>query len=140
MFNPSGGLLYQKDNKPIVKVSITAVESGNYQLCVSNRHSTSTEISFEFLSGIGAKDYSDIAKESNLKPVEISLQKLEDMIKYLIQEMSTVMKQKETDLSINDSLSSKIIVFSIITLIAMVVVGIIETLYIQKYLYNRKII
>lgn len=119
---------------------MTAVDSGNYQLCVSNKNSNTAEINFEFLSGIGAKDYSDIAKESNLKPVELSLQKLEDMIKYLIQEMSTVMKQDETDLSINDTLSSKIIIFSIVTLIAMIVVGVIETLYIQKYLYNRKII
>lgn len=98
------------------------------------------KISFEFLTGVNAKDYSDIAKKSNLKPIELNLQKLEDMISYLIKELSTVMSSEERALALNDALSNKIILFSMLTLISMVAVGFIETFYIQRYLKNRKII
>ena len=38
----------------------------------------------EFLSGIQAQDYTDIFKESHLKPVETSFIKVEDTINLLI--------------------------------------------------------
>jgi hypothetical protein len=99
-----------------------------------------SKINFEFLSGVAAKDYSDIAKKSNLKPIELNLQKLEDMISYLIHELSSVMAHEETTLALNDALSNKIILFSMLTLISMIFVGFVETIYIQKYLQKRKII
>jgi hypothetical protein len=97
-------------------------------------------INFKFLSGVSAKDYSEIAKKSNLKPIELNLQKLNDMISYLIHELSSIMAHEETTLAANDSLSNKIILFSMLTLIAMITIGLIETIYIKKYLQNRKII
>lgn len=97
-------------------------------------------VDFEFLTGVSAKDYSDIAKKSNLKPIELNLKKLEDMISYLIHEFSSVMAHEEKTLALNDALSNKIILFSMITLISMIVVGLMETIYIKKYLQNRKLI
>jgi len=92
------------------------------------------------LSGVAAKDYSDIAKKSNLKPIELNLKKLEDMISYLIHELSSIMAHEEKTLALNDALSNKIILFSMLTLVSMIVIGLVETFYIQKYLQNRKII
>jgi hypothetical protein len=97
-------------------------------------------INFEFLSGIAAKDYSDIAKKSNLKPIELNLQKLEDMISYLLKEFAGMMVNEENSLAINDALSNKIIVFSMITLVSMIFIGLIETIFIQRYLQKRKLI
>jgi|LauGreDrversion4_2_1035121.scaffolds.fasta_scaffold205839_2 hypothetical protein len=97
-------------------------------------------VNFEFLTGVAAKDYSDIAKKSNLKPIELNLKKLEDMLSYLIHDISTILVHEEHTLALNDSLSNKIILFSMITLISMISIGLIETFYIRKYLQNRKII
>lgn len=123
-----------------MKISFTASDVGNHQLCIDNETTSETRINFEFLSGVEAKDYSEIAKKSNLKPVELNLKKLEDTITFLLKELSGVMMFEETTLAINDALSNKIIVFSMITLISMVVVGFFETLYIKKYLQKRKLI
>ena len=98
------------------------------------------QIQFEFLTGIAAKDYSEIAKKSNLKPIELNLQKLEDMTSYLIHELSSVMAHEENTLALNDALSNKIILFSMLTLVSMIAIGLIETVYIQKYLQRRKIL
>lgn len=113
---------------------------GNYQLCIENNEYKDVKIAFEFRTGIDAKDYSEIAKKSNLKPVELNLQKLEDMISYLIHELSSIMAHEEHTLSVNDSLSNKIILFSMLTLVCMITIGLFETIYIRKYLQNRKII
>lgn len=109
-------------------------------MCIENLNHFEKKIDFEFLSGVSAKDYSDIAKKSNLKPIELNLQKLEDMVSYLIHELSTIMAHEESTLALNDALSNKIILFSMITLGAMIFIGVVETLYIQKYLKNRKLI
>ena len=62
------------------------------------------------------------------------------MISYLIHELSSIMAHEENTLAVNDALSNKIILFSMLTLVSMLIVGVVETLYIQKYLQNRKII
>ena len=107
---------------------------------MENNNNIELKIDFEFLSGVSAKDYSAIAKKSNLKPIELNLKKLEDMIGYLIKEFSKIISHEESTLAINDALSNKIIMFSMITLITMLLIGVIETIYIKNYLKRRKII
>ena len=98
------------------------------------------EIEFEFLSGIQAQDYTDIAKESNLKPVEASVKKVEDTINLLIKDLTSVTKEEDSTLAENDNINSNIISFSVITLGAMILIGAVETLYLKRYLHKRKII
>lgn len=140
LLGPKNQTLYKKENEYEVKVSLTAAQNGNHMLCITSRTQDPLDINFEFLSGVAAKDYSEIAKQSNLKPIELSLHKLEDMIEHLIKEIRSIMTHEEASLAVNDSLSGKIIFFSMITLLVMIVVGIFETAYIQKFLRNRKVI
>jgi hypothetical protein len=123
-----------------VKLGFTASDSGNHQLCIENHHIVETKYNFEFASGVSAKDYSDVAKKSSLKPIELNLKKLEDMVSYLIHELSSIMAHEESTLILSDALSNKIILFSMITLIAMIVIGLAETIFIRKALQKRKLI
>jgi hypothetical protein len=140
LFDPNGNTVYDRENSRNVKIGYTASEPGNHQICIDNNGNDNERLSFEFLSGVAARDYSEVAKKSNLKPIELNLQKLEDMVNYLIKELSALMAHEESSLAINDTLSNKIILFSMITLIAMVAVGLIETLYIRRFLQKRKLI
>lgn len=140
LHGPKNELLYKKGNEDEIKVSLTASQNGNHILCTKNDSSEKININMEFLSGIAARDYSEIAKQSNLKPVELTLQKMEDMIEHLINEVRTIVSHEEASLRVNDSLSGKIIFFSMVTLLVMIIAGVIETIYIQKFLRNKKII
>ena len=51
-----------------------------------------------------------------------------------------MVKEEDKNLKANDAISSKITMVSILTLIVMISVGVIETIYIKKYLQNRKLI
>ncbi len=59
---------------------------------------------------------------------------------YLIHELSFIMTHEENSLVLNDSLSNKIILFSMITLITMVLVGVFQTMYLHRFLENKKAI
>ena len=138
--DPKNKLIYSKQGENELKLSLTATESGNYQLCILNNEKKEIEIEFEFLSGIQAQDYTDIAKESNLKPVEASVKKVEDTINLLIKDLTSVTKEEDSTLAENDNINSNIISFSVITLGAMILIGAVETLYLKRYLHKRKII
>ena len=140
IFDPKNKMLYSKTGELEIKLSLTAAENGNHQVCITNNDRKEIQIDFEFLSGIQAQDYTDIAKESNLKPVEASVKKVEDTIQYLIKDLTLVAKEEDRTLTVNDNISSNIYKFSFITLFAIIVIGVVETMFLKRYLHKRKII
>ncbi len=62
------------------------------------------------------------------------------MLTYIIKEFSKIISHEESTLALNDALSNKIIMFSMITLITMILLGVVETVYIKNYLKKRKVI
>ena len=138
--DPKGKNLYNKKYQQDVRVSLTATESGNYEMCIKNNDRIEAKVQFEFLSGIMAQDASEIAKESSIQPAEAAIVRLKEMSKDLINDLNSVVKEEDKNLKANDAISSKITMVSILTLIVMISVGVIETIYIKKYLQNRKLI
>ena len=138
--DPQGKYLYTKKYQQDVRLSLTATESGNYEMCLKNNDRVDAKIRFEFLSGIAAMDASEIAKESSIQPAEAAIVRLKDMSQDLINDLNSVVKEEDQNLKANDAISSKITMVSVITLAVMIGVGVIETVYIQKYLQNRKLI
>ena len=138
--DPQGKYLYTKKYQQDVRLSLTATESGNYEMCLKNNDRVDAKIRFEFLSGIAAMDASEIAKESSIQPAEAAIVRLKDMSQDLINDLNSVVKEEDQNLKANAAISSKITMVSIITLGVMIAVGVIETVYIQKYLQNRKLI
>ena len=140
LIDPQNQILYKKQNELEVKVSFVATVTGNYEMCIKNNDRQDAKIRFEFLSGIAAMDASEIAKESSIQPAEAAIVRLKDMSQDLINDLNSVVKEEDKNLKANDAISSKITMVSIITLAVMIGVGVIETVYIQKYLQNRKLI
>ena len=62
------------------------------------------------------------------------------MTKSLIKEFNKVVKEEDKNLKVNNIISEKIPSVSVITITVMIIVGIIEFIYIKKYLQNRKLI
>ena len=137
--DPRGKNLYTK-NQLDVRVSLTATESGNHEMCIKNYDRSEGNVQFEFLSGIQAQDTSEIAKESSIQPAEAAIVRLKDMSRDLINDLSSVVKEEDKNLKANDAISSKITIVSLITILVMIAVGVVETIYIKKYLQNRKLI
>ena len=140
LHDPKGNIIYSKKNKLEIKVSLTASESGNYEMCVTNNDKKIVQIDYEILTGIQAQDYSQFAKESSIQPAEAAIIKLKNMGKSLIKDFNKVVKAEDKNLKVNDIISGKISMVSMITILVMVTVGLIEFCYIKKYLQRRKLI
>ena len=140
LYDPKRKSLYFKKYQQDVRVSLTATESGNYEMCIKNNDRTDAKVQFEFLSGLLAQDASEVAKESSIQPAETAIVRLKDMSKDLINDLNSVVKEEDNNLKANDAISSKITMVSALTILAMIAVGVIETIYIKKYLQNRKLI
>ena len=138
--DPKGKNLYTKKYQQDVRLSLTATESGNYEMCIKNNDKSEAKVQFEFLSGISAQDASEIAKESSIQPAEASISRLKDMSRDLINDLNSVVREEDKNLKANDAISSKITMASMITILVMIGVGVVETIYIKKYLQNRKLI
>ena len=137
---PNNNNLYSKSFQQNVRVSLTASESGNYEMCIQNYDKKEAKVLFEFLSGLNALDSSELAKESSIKPAEACIKRLDYLSKNLITDSSSASKEEEKNLKANDDISSKINLVSVITLVTMVAIGIFDTFYIKKYMQHRKLI
>ena len=82
--DPKGVTIYSKNSQTEIRASLTATESGNYEVCVKNNNKNIAFIEFELLTGIEAQDSSLIAKESSIQPAEAAILKLKEMSKDLI--------------------------------------------------------
>ena len=98
------------------------------------------EILFALKYGVGAKDYSSIARAKDLKPVDLALEKLSDRAKDMSHRISFSQSHENVFESFLDSISSKFMIFSSIVIVIMIFVGYMETLYLKNFMRRRKII
>lgn len=73
LVDDNGNTVFKKEDQENIKVAYTAKDSGNHQMCISNNSPVVQRVEFEFLTGVAAQDYSSIAKQSNLKPMELNV-------------------------------------------------------------------
>ena len=138
--DPQGVIIYTKTSQAEIRASLTAVESGNYEVCIQNNNKNGVMVDFELLTGVEAQDSSLIAKESSIQPAEAAILKLNDMSKELIKEFKNVVKEENKNLKENDIISGMISNVSCMTILIMVGVGLVEAFYVKKYLFARKVI
>ena len=118
----------------------TTYEGGVYEICITNLDKNKFEILFALKYGVGAKDYSSIARAKDLKPVDLALEKLSDRAKDMSHRISFSQSHEDMFEFLLDSISSKVMIFSSIVIIIMILVGYMETLYLKNFMRRRKII
>ena len=123
-----------------ILLPITTEKGGNYELCILNVDKNFANIKFSLKYGIGAKDYSSLARAKDLKPVDLALEKLNDRAKDLSRRISYSQSNEKNFENFLDDISSKIMVFSFGIISIMIIIGWIETLYLKNFMKKRKII
>ena len=101
----------------------TTYEGGVYEICITNIDTKSFEIDFSLKYGVGAKDYSSIARAKDMSHRISFSQSHENVFENFL-----------------DSISSKVMTFSSIVIVIMILVGYMETLYLKNFMRRRKII
>lgn len=71
--DPKENILYDADTNSL-KQPITISNGGYYESCILNKQRGDyAEISFSLKSGVEVKDYSEVAKSKDLKPIEVDV-------------------------------------------------------------------
>ena len=119
---------------------ITTEEGGNYDFCIMNMANNISIIHFSLKYGVGAKDYSSLARTKDLKPVDLALEKLNDKAKDLSKRISFSQLKDKNFENILDKISHKVMIFSFIIILIMIFVGFLEIIYLKNFMRKRKII
>ena len=91
-------------------------------------------------SGINANDYSSVAKSKDLEPIENALNKILKK-EYRLNHFNKISQENQNIFSrMYKSISNRIILYSVLLIIGMILIGIIEALYLKKFMERRKII
>ena len=139
LINPKKQIIEEKDGTDF-NYPFTTYEGGVYEICITNLDVKLANIQFSLKYGVGAKDYSSIARAKDLKPVDLALEKLSDRAKDMSHRISFSQSHENVFEKFLDSISSKVMLFSTIVICIMVVVGYMETLYLKNFMRRRKII
>ena len=119
---------------------ITTEKGGDFELCITNLDKINSTVTFSLKYGIGAKDYSSLARAKDLKPSDIIIEKLNDRAKDLSKRISFSQSNEKNFEKILDNISSKIMIFSFVIISIMIIIGWIEMKYLQNFMRRRKII
>ena len=136
---PNGHIIFYNKNFTNIH-SFTTNYNGYYNFCMKNENNMITEINVVIKSGVGVNDYSSIAKSKDLEPIDYELDKILKK-EYILNHFNTISQEKQNMFSLlYTSISTKIIFYSILMMVGMILIGIIETLYLKRFMEKRKII
>merc|ERR1712224_394351 len=111
------------------KFAFTALETVSHRICFRSTASVQRRIELIVKTGFGAKDYSNAAKTEHLKPMQVELRRLEDLVKEIHAEQ-LYMRQREEELrDTNESTNSRVKWFSIGTIFILSSLGLYQINY-----------
>ena len=133
-------LQLSKINDYSFKYPFTTYQQGYYEICIYNYDIKATYIYYNLKYGVAAKDYSSIARTKDLKPIDIEIEKLVEKISTLNNKSTFIRQMEKLTQTMLDSISNKLFNYGIMMIIVMIIIGVLETFYLKKFLQKRKII
>ena len=136
---PDGKILYHNINSTSI-FSLTTQNNGFYEICLRNMGNQVWNTNLIVRSGVSANDYSSVAKSKDLEPIDYELDKIIQK-QSLLTHFNKISQEKQNQFGlIYKSISNRIIFYSLFMIIGMIAIGVIETLYLKRFMERRKII
>ena len=142
----NGHILYQKEDATSGKFAFTTDDYDMFQLCFNSKTEDKRvkpppqDVRLELKRGIDAKNYDELAKNEQLKPLEIELRRLEDLSKSITDAFSYMKKREEEMRDTNESTNSRVLYFSAFSMLCLVGLATWQVLYLRKFFKSKKLI
>ncbi|KRX03285.1 hypothetical protein PPERSA_09193 [Pseudocohnilembus persalinus] len=121
-----------------IKCNFATQAQGNVQICFENQNKSPLTFNLIFLTGVEAKDYSQILQQNDLQPIKFYTKKIEGIIKDMKQELNYIVSSRKT--SYDQEVSNKMLGFSLMLLGLVVILAIFQVNYMKSFLRRKKII
>eukprot|EP01133_Synstelium_polycarpum_P003436 gene3436-3901_t len=145
--DPHMGLLLNEQDAKKGPFAFNAQEAGEYYFCFLDAYKThssimplSRTISLDIKSGADANDYTELATKGNLKPSEVELRKVEDVVDKIKQEMLYMKGREETMRNTNESTNGRVAWLAVFCILVLIASATFQINYLKRYFKQRKLI
>uniref|UniRef100_H2ZF49 GOLD domain-containing protein n=1 Tax=Ciona savignyi TaxID=51511 RepID=H2ZF49_CIOSA len=116
-----------------------------FQICFSSKadfqgNMPAQEVRLLLKRGVEAKNYEELAKTEKLKPLEVELRRLEDLSESIVQAFGYMKKREEEMRSTNESTNSRVLYFSMFSMLCLIGLATWQVLYLRKFFKSKKLI
>jgi len=141
--------IYDHNGKPVlseaqtgsvIKFSYTTSEEGNTNICIQNTGKKYIKINLELLTGLDAGDLSQAASDKDLKPLETGIDVISKMMTSIKTTTSFIVAHAEEKLTETDTITTKLYVFSFITVIIVIGTSLFQIKYLTRLFKSKKLI
>mmetsp|Transcript_37353 Transcript_37353/g.60490 ORF Transcript_37353/g.60490 Transcript_37353/m.60490 type:complete len:207 (+) Transcript_37353:124-744(+) len=139
-------IIYRKENADSGKFTFESVVPGDHRICFSNRQARGSttqgfrRVTLNVRTGHDAKDYDELAKRENLKPLEVQLRRMEDTVIQIEREMEFLREREEHMRDTNESTNSRVAWLTVMSVVILVSLGLWQIMYLKKFFLSKKLI
>ena len=138
-------ILYQNADAKQGKFAFTTDQYDVFQICFKSESSVKGrlpphQVELKVKRGIEAKNYEEVAKAEKLKPLEVELRRLEDLSTEIVNAFSYMKKREEQMRDTNESTNSRVLYFSIFSMLCLIGLATWQVLYLRKFFKSKKLI
>lgn len=90
--------------------------------------------------GVETKNYEQIASVGKLKPLEMELQKLEDLSASIVADFNYMKKREQEMRDTNESTNNRIFYLSIFSMLCLLGLAIWQVIYLRQFFKAKKLI
>ena len=138
--DPFGEPVFSKNLTSLVKFSFTAIESGTYPICIDNTINSVVPISVDIKTGIRARDLSSLVSVKDVKELDYRIRMYKELITQIHDRMQNIREREEQMRNTNLTIHSRVITYSVCTVILLIVLAVIQILYLKKFFRAKKMI
>ena len=138
--DPKSEIIFSKSQTNFAKFSFAALTDGTYTICIHNQDLNPVSVDFDIKTGVRAKDYSGLASTKEMKEIDYRVKMYEDLIKQIHSRMQVLREREEQMRNTNLTIHSRVIAFSICTVLLLVALAVIQVLYLKRFFRAKKMI
>ncbi|KAG7591599.1 GOLD domain [Arabidopsis thaliana x Arabidopsis arenosa] len=141
--SPQGTAYHESDGVESGQFSFTAVETGDYISCftaVDHKPETTLIIDFDWRTGIHTKDWSNVAKKSQVETMEFEVKKLFETVNSIHDEMFYLRDREEEMHNLNIATNSKMAWLSFVSLAVCLSVAGLQFWHLKTFFQKKKLI
>ncbi|RXG51667.1 Transmembrane emp24 domain-containing protein bai [Armadillidium vulgare] len=118
----SGQILYSKTEAGTGKFLFNTEHNDAYEILfyVTAVRGIKQEVSIKTKHGVEAKSYERLGEAAKLKPLEVELQRLEDLSESIVQDFAYMREREQEMRDTNESTNSRVLYFSLFSLCILI--------------------
>ncbi|XP_076354030.1 transmembrane emp24 domain-containing protein bai-like [Tachypleus tridentatus] len=140
-----GQVLFSRENIDKGKFAFNTDEADVFEVCFitkmpAGQGGMTREATLSLKHGVEAKSYEGLQEVGKLKPLEIELQKLEDMSEAIVKDFAYMRQREEEMRDTNESTNTRVLYFSIFSMCCLLSLAIWQVWYLRRFFKAKKLI